>query len=92
MTFKEHFRLKTIEYMTNLIDNANDICTLYNGLPKDFYPRTDMINWLLEEGREEFGEECFCRGSLISWLRGDTKPSDSKHADFISNKTGLSWG
>lgn len=91
MTVKEYFEIKISEVFPTHGMDENTISVFYNRLPKEYYPRTEMVEWILTECQKEFGDTCFCRDSLIAWLRGERIPSNPLHAAYITKLTGLKW-
>ena len=61
----------------------------YNLRPKAIYPKTDLINEILNECIKEKGEGCVCRGTVINWVTGVTKPDDDRFLPVISKVTGI---
>jgi hypothetical protein len=61
----------------------------YKLKPKAIYPKTELIDEILNECIREFGEGDVCRGTVLNWVTGVTRPSDDKYLPVISKVTGI---
>lgn len=61
----------------------------YNLRPKAIYPKTELIDEILSECIKAYGEGCVCRGTVLNWVTGVTKPDDDRFLPVISKVTGI---